>query len=116
MFTNGWRSERHGAWGARIALDDLPATALGGELLPRPVQAIVTDVHGNAVAGAQVTFTAKAGRVSPARARTDAAGHATARWTLATAAGEQRIEVLVKDGGYRASGSVRATAPPRRRK
>jgi adhesin/invasin len=101
---------------ARIALDDLPATALGGELLPRPVQAIVTDVHGNAVAGAQVTFTTKAGRVSPARARTDAAGHATARWTLATAAGEQRIEVLVKDGGYRASGTVRATAPPRRRK
>ena len=99
-----------------IALDDLPATALGGEPLPRPVQAIVTDAHGNPVPDAVVTFTAKAGKVSPSRARTDASGRAAARWTLATSAGEQRIEVVVKDGGYRASGAVRASAPGRRRK
>jgi hypothetical protein len=101
---------------ARIALDDLPATALGGEPLPRPIQAIVTDAHGNAVPGALVTFTSRSGRISPVRARTDATGHAAARWTLATNGGEQRIEVVVKDGGYRASGTVRATAPARRRK
>jgi adhesin/invasin len=101
---------------AKIALGDLPATALGGEPLPRPVQAAVTDVHGNPVPDAIVTFTAKAGKVAPSRARTDATGHATVRWTLATSAGEQRIEALVKDGGYRASGAVRATAPIRRRK
>lgn len=101
---------------AKIALDDLPATALGGEPLPRPVQAIVTDAHGNPVPDAVVTFTAKAGKVSPSRARTDASGRAAARWTLATSAGEQRIEVVVKDGGYRASGAVRASAPGRRRK
>jgi adhesin/invasin len=101
---------------AKIALGDLPATALGGEPLPRPVQAAVTDIHGNPVPDATITFTAKAGKVTPSRARTDAAGHAAARWTLATSAGEQRIEVAVKDGGYRASGTVRATAPVRRRK
>jgi hypothetical protein len=76
----------------------------------------VTDVHGNPVPGAVVTFAARTGKVTPARARTDATGHATARWTLATSAGEQRIEVAVKDGGYRTSGTVRATAPARRRK
>jgi adhesin/invasin len=101
---------------ARIALEDLPATALGGEPLPRPVQAVVTDAHGNAVPGALVTFAPRSGRISPARARTDATGHAAARWTLATNGGEQRIEVVVKDGGYRASGTVRATVPARRRK
>ncbi|HKT61766.1 MAG TPA: Ig-like domain-containing protein, partial [Gemmatimonadales bacterium] len=101
---------------ARIAMDDLPATALGGMPLPRPVQAVVTDAHGNGVPGALVTFTAKSGKVSPARARTDTTGHAAARWTLASSGGEQRIEVVVKDGGYRASGTVRATAPARRRK
>jgi adhesin/invasin len=101
---------------AKIALGDLPATALGGEPLPRPVQAAVTDIHGNPVPDAIVAFTAKAGKVAPSRARTDATGHATVRWTLATSAGEQRIEALVKDGGYRASGAVRATAPIRRRK
>jgi adhesin/invasin len=101
---------------ARIALGELPATALSGEPLPRPVQAAVTDVHGNPVPDAMVTFTAKVGKVTPARARTDASGHATARWTLAASAGEQRIEAVVRDGGYRASGTVRATTPPRRRK
>jgi len=101
---------------AKIALGDLPATAPGGELLPRPVEAAVTDIHGNPVPDAVVSFTAKAGKVAPSRARTDASGHAAARWTLATSAGDQRIEALVKDGGYRASGTVRATAPPRRRK
>ena len=76
----------------------------------------MTDAHGNPVPDAVVTFTAKAGKVSPSRARTDASGRAAARWTLATSAGEQRIEVVVKDGGYRASGAVRASAPGRRRK
>lgn len=101
---------------AKIALGDLPATALGGEPLPRPVQAAVTDVHGNPVPDAMVSFTVRMGKVTPSRARTDATGHATARWTLAASAGEQRIEVVVKDGGYRASGTVRATAPARRRR
>jgi adhesin/invasin len=101
---------------AKIAIGDLPATALGGEPLPRPVQATVTDAHGNPVPDAMVTFTARLGKVAPARARTDASGRATARWTLATSAGEQRIEVVAKDGGYRASGIVRATAPVKRRK
>ncbi|MGH7511808.1 MAG: Ig-like domain-containing protein [Gemmatimonadales bacterium] len=100
----------------KVALESLPATALGGEPLPRPVEAIVTDAHGNPVAGALVTFTGKGGKVSPARARTDDAGRAAARWTLGPTAGEQRIEVAVKDAGIRASGTVRATAPARRRR
>jgi hypothetical protein len=99
---------------AKIALEGLPATALGGEPLPRPVQAVVTDAHGNAVAGAVVTFGSKGGKVSPSRARTDEAGHVAARWTLASSAGEQRLDVVVKDGTIRASGTVRATAPARR--
>ena len=100
----------------KVALGSLPATALGGEPLPRPVEAIVTDAHGNPVAGALVTFTGKGGKVSPSRTRTDDAGRAATRWTLGPTGGEQRIEVTVKDAGIRASGTVRATAPTRRRR
>jgi len=101
---------------AKIALEGLPAMALGGEPLPHSVDVVVTDAYGNAVAGVPVAFASKAGKVTLARARTDQAGRASTRWTLGTAAGEQRIEAMVKEAGIRASGVVRATAPARRKR
>jgi len=101
---------------AKIALEGLPATALGGEPLPHSVDVVVTDAYGNAVAGVPVAFASKAGKVTLARARTDQAGRASTRWTLGTAAGAQRIEAVVKEAGIRASGVVRATGPARRKR
>jgi adhesin/invasin len=101
---------------AKIALEGIPATAPGGQPLPHPVEVVVSDAYGNPVPGAAVTFAGRSGKVTPARGRTDDAGRATARWTLASGAGEQRIDVVVREAGLRASGVVRATAVPARRR
>jgi adhesin/invasin len=100
---------------AKLVLEGLPAAATVSRPLPQPVRVLVTDAHGNAAAGASVVFSTRSGAVTPARARTDSTGRAQARWVLGTRAGEQVVEVLVKEGGLRASDSVRATAAPKRK-
>jgi hypothetical protein len=100
---------------ARVVLEGLPAAATVGRPLPQPVRALVTDAYGNAAAGASVVFSTRSGAVTPARARTDSVGHAQTRWVLGIRAGEQVVEVVVKEGGLRASGGVRATAAPKRK-
>jgi hypothetical protein len=100
---------------ARVVLEGLPATATVSRPLAQPVRVLVTDAHGNAAAGASVVFSTRSGAVTPARARTDSVGHAQTRWVLGTHAGEQVVEVVVKEGGLRASGGVRATAAPKRK-
>jgi hypothetical protein len=101
---------------ARLALEGVPAAATVGRPLPQPVRVFVTDVHGNAAAGASVVFSTRSGALTPARARTDSAGRAQTRWVLGTRAGDQIVEVVVKESGLRASGSVRATAAPKRKR
>jgi hypothetical protein len=77
---------------------------------------MVTDSFRNPVAGAQVTFASRSGKLSPARARTDSTGRAQVRWTLGTTAGEQRVEVVEKVSGRRTTATVRAAAAVRLRK
>ena len=101
---------------AKVVLEGIPATAAAGQPLAQPVEAGVSVGYGNAVAGVVVAFAGKSGKVAPSRTRTDDAGRASARWTLGSSAGEQRVEVLLKESGVRASGVVRATAPARRRR
>jgi Big-like domain-containing protein len=100
---------------AKLALEGVPATATVSRPLPQPVRALVTDAHGNPAAGASVVFSTRSGKVTPTRARTDSAGRAQTRWVLGTRAGDQVVEVVVKEGGLRASGGVRATVAPRRK-
>ncbi len=101
---------------AKLTLQGVPATAVAGQAIEHPVEAFVVDAFGNPVAGALVTFAAKSGNVTPARARADSAGRVAVRWVLGPAAGEQRIEAAVKDAGKRATGAVRATAVARRKR
>ena len=72
-------------------------TGTAGSALPLPLQALVKDAWGNPVAGAEVTFAADAGsgRIDPAIATTDAAGVASATWTLGTAAGAHAVEASI---------------------
>jgi alpha-tubulin suppressor-like RCC1 family protein len=62
-------------------------SALPGQALAAPLVVRVTDGAGNLVAGAAVSFavTAGGGSVSPATATTNAAGTASAAWTLGLA-------------------------------
>jgi hypothetical protein len=108
---------RQGA-AAKVVVEGVPSSGTAGRALPRPIVVAVADSFGNGVPGALVAFTARAGRVVPARARTDDAGRAAVRWTLGNTPGEQRLEVLVNGGGGRSVGKVRAVAagklkPPR---
>jgi hypothetical protein len=98
---------RHGS-AASTTVQGLPPSGTAGRTLPRPVVVSVTDSFGNAVSGALVVLTARAGRVVPARVRTDKDGHATVRWTLGAGSGEQRLEATVKGGGSSGVAKIRA--------
>jgi hypothetical protein len=99
--------------GAKVTLDGVPASGTAGRALPRPVTLAVTDSFGNAVAGALVVLTVRAGKVGPARVRTDGEGRAAVRWTLGNTRGEQKLEAVAKEGGARAVAKVRAVAAVR---
>jgi adhesin/invasin len=58
--------------------------------------ALVTDVYGNPVPEATVSFTTKSGVVKPSRAVTDAKGRAALTWTPGAAAGEQTLRGSVR--------------------
>ncbi len=103
---------------AKVVLEGVPSSGTAGRTLSRPIVVAVADSFGNGVAGALVTFTARAGKVAPARARTDEGGRAAVRWTLGSRPGEQRLDVSVTGGGGRTVAQVRAVSagklkPPR---
>jgi hypothetical protein len=100
---------------SHLALDPLPVSAPAGRPLA-PVAVTVTDSFRNPVPNALVLFSTRSGKVWPTRARTDASGRAQVRWTLGAAPGEQQIEASVKEGGRRATGKTRATAPGKRKR
>jgi hypothetical protein len=58
--------------------------------------ALVTDVYGNPVPEATVSFTTKSGVVKPSRAVTDAKGRAALTWTPSAKAGEQTLRGNVR--------------------
>ena len=100
---------------ARAALEGVPATATVGRALPQPVRVLVTDAQGNPTPGASVLFTTRSGTLTPSRSRTDSTGRAETRWVLGPRAGDQIVDVVVKEGGIRAAGRIRAGAAPKRK-
>lgn len=84
--------------------------APAGTALPSPVLVLVRDSLGNPVPGARVTAAASAGALADSVLTTDAQGVATARWTLGTKPGEQRLAFAIGGSARRATISVSATA------
>jgi hypothetical protein len=58
--------------------------------------AVVTDVYGNPVPDAIVSFATRSGGVAPTRAAADTAGRVRATWTLGAQAGEQALSASVR--------------------
>jgi hypothetical protein len=83
---------------ANLSFDDMPAEHHARGAKGRRLDALVTDVYGNPVPDTKVSFSARTGTVTPARAATDARGRVALHWTPGPKAGEQTIV-----------GSVRAT-------
>ncbi len=92
---------------ANIEFVDAPAEGPPGKML-KGLQVAVTDVHGNPVADAPVTFTPKVGTTSPARVVTDAKGRARTSWTLAPKAGEQVLGAAVRGTDVRTALTIAA--------
>ena len=78
---------------ANLAFDDVPADKRprdAGKV--KKLYALVTDVYGNPVPDARVTFSVKSGVVTPARAVSDAKGRAELTWKLGSKSGEQTLK------------------------
>ena len=97
---------------ARVVLVSGGAQAArAGSALEKAVRVRVTDVAGNAVAGARVMVLAAAGRVADSVVVTDSSGTAGIRWTLGRTAGQQQL--LARPEGVEPALTVSAMARPR---
>lgn len=81
---------------ANLAFDDVPGEKRSKDARSRKLLAVVTDIYGNPVPDARVSFTVKSGTVSPGRAVSDAKGRAALTWKLGSKPGEQILKGLVK--------------------
>ena len=83
-----------------------------GEQLATPLVVRVVDAFGNAVPDYDVTFAVRSGggSVTPAAAKTDASGQASAAWTLGAQTGAQGATAAVSRAGWTASAQFDALA------
>ena len=82
---------------ANLAFDDVPVDKRSREAPKnKRLYALVTDVYGNPVPDAKVSFSVKSGTVTPTRAVSDAKGRAALTWKLGSKAGEQTLKGIVK--------------------
>jgi hypothetical protein len=90
---------------ANLSFDDAPAPAKPPKAKDKKhhLFAVVTDVYGNPVADAAMTFTTKSGTVTPARAVSDTRGRAALTWTAGAKAGEQTLTGVVRSTDVKGS-------------
>ncbi|MDQ3995568.1 MAG: Ig-like domain-containing protein, partial [Gemmatimonadota bacterium] len=81
---------------ANLSFHEPPVEGQVGRALPGKIVAVVTDVYGNPVPDAVVTFVTRLGRVTPSRAAADTAGYVRTIWTLGPQLGEQTLTGIVR--------------------
>lgn len=81
---------------ANLAFDDDLGGKRSKDARSRKLFALVTDVYGNPVPDARVTFSVKSGTVTPSRAVSDSKGRAAVTWRLGSKPGEQVLKGLVR--------------------
>ena len=81
---------------ANLSFQEPPVEGQAGRALPDKIIAVVTDVYGNPVPDAVVSFVTRLGRVTPARAAADTGGRVRATWTLGPQIGEQALTGIVR--------------------
>ena len=102
-------SARAGAVSALTVVGGSGQSATAGSTLPTPVQVHARDSFGNSVSDVAITFAASnGGSFSPATATTDAAGNASAQWTLGPTAGGQTA--TMSQGGVSTTTTATATS------
>ena len=78
-------------------------TGITGKAMATPATVTITDAFGNPIVGAAVTFAAAGGSVSETKAKTDAKGRASTRWTFGTKIGAQTLTASVTGVPLRAT-------------
>jgi hypothetical protein len=87
---------------ANLAFDDMPAEKRSRDPAKgKRLFALVTDVYGNPVPEAKVSFSVKSGTVTPTRAVSDARGRAALTWKLGSKPGEQTLIGVVRGSDVR---------------
>jgi len=87
---------------ANLAFDDMPGEKRSRDPAKgKKLFALVTDVYGNPVPEAKVTFSVKSGTVTPTRAVSDAKGRAALTWKPGSKVGEQTLVGIVKGSDVR---------------
>ena len=83
---------------ANLSFDDAPepAPAARSKTKRRYLFAVVTDVYGNVVPDARISFATKSGSVTPTRAVSDARGRTALTWTPGAKPGEQTLTGAVR--------------------
>jgi len=85
---------------ANLSFDDVPPDKRS-RTRAKKLQAIVTDVYGNPIPDAPLSFSSKSGTVTPARAVTDARGRVALRWVPSSKPGEQTLNGIVRSTDVR---------------
>jgi hypothetical protein len=100
---------------ANLSFHEPPVEGIIGRPLRDKIVAVVTDVYGNPVPDAVVSFVTRWGGVSPARAAADTAGRVRVSWTLGSLLGEQGLTAMVRGSDVEAKlvlqGVQRSTTP-----
>lgn len=83
---------------ANLSFEDVPARSKAGKPAAKTkrLYALVTDLYGNPVPDAKVSFSATSGTVSPKRAVSDAQGRAALTWKVGAKPGEQTLTGVVR--------------------
>lgn len=81
---------------ANLAFDDVAGEKRSTSPRSRKLFALVTDIYGNPVPDAKVTFASKSGTVTPTRAVSDAHGRAALTWKLGSKPGDQVLTGVVR--------------------
>ena len=81
---------------ANLSFHEPPVEGVIARPLPTKVVAVVTDVYGNPVPDAVVSFVTRSGGVAPGRAATDTTGRVRVTWTLGAQPGEQSLLGIVR--------------------
>jgi hypothetical protein len=84
---------------ANLSFDDVPSSGskhARESAKSRKLYVVVTDVYGNPISDAKVSFSTKSGVVSPTRVVSDAKGRAALTWTPGNKPGEQTLSGVVR--------------------
>ncbi|MFN2563909.1 MAG: hypothetical protein ABR499_02700 [Gemmatimonadaceae bacterium] len=84
---------------ANLSFHEPPVEGQVGRPLPAKIVAVVTDLYGNPVPDAVVSFVTRTGGVTPTRAAADTAGRVQVTWTLGAQPGEQSLTGVVIGSG-----------------